>query len=148
MVYKHTQRSYLTIPFVILLAFLTFNPMTGKETAWPHLVVVASLAVAVLLFSTLTVKIVNSNLIWHFTLGFGKKSVPVAEIRNMQSSATTGITAGASGKSGTAGFTMFTGWTPSNCNSPAATSFASEPTNPGNCRAQLTRPSQQKHDAK
>ena len=81
MVYKHTQRSYLTIPFVILLAFLTFNPMSGDQTAWPHLAVVAFLAVAVLLFSTLTVKIVNGNLIWHFTLDFWKKSVPVSEIK-------------------------------------------------------------------
>lgn len=75
MIYQHRQTG-TAILVIMLIAAIMLLVVSGGSL-WPALIL---LGVVSLLFSSMTVRVDEQHVSWHFTLGFWKKSLPLGEV--------------------------------------------------------------------
>jgi hypothetical protein len=94
--YAHTQRSWplvllLGLSGVVTLALPLVRPEFSQTTG-PRLTLAAAgvaLFVSAVVFSSLTIRVGDGQLYWHFGPGVVKKSIPLSEIARTESTTTT-----------------------------------------------------------
>lgn len=83
MQYKHTQVGIVTLAvFGIITALLVFASMSKPEEPIGFVFIV--LAIASVLFSTLTVKVDDTNIRWFFGPNFWSKSMPLSKVMSVK----------------------------------------------------------------
>src|SRR5277367_4228403 len=84
--YQHTQSGKLIVRFLLAMALVVVFVLTliGSHLAWPGFIPVPILLVSAWLFHSLTIKITEKELCWHFGPGLISKRVPLAEIASVK----------------------------------------------------------------
>ena len=84
-IYRHRQRAGLILALVVIAVI---GVVLGISLVGAHLITwlaVAVLPIVAILFSSMTVRVGDDGLHWHFGPGFWKKSLPLSDIAAVRS---------------------------------------------------------------